>query len=121
MAEQFVTLHCTPCASCVYEAWQHVVEGRLRWEQSEHCPAYQVQACGGGWGPPPPWVREHVVAREGTTRLAVGGPDGIPLKAVRELYGLSLPELRHARTHGLDATPVEARLLRAMRGEGPRG
>lgn len=116
MAEQFVTLHCEPCPSCRYEAWQRVVDGRLRWDESQHCPAYGVQACGGGWGPPPPWVRSRIVAREGTEHLAVGGPDGIPLKTVREVYSLTLPELRHARAHGIEATPVEAGFLRAATG-----
>ncbi|MFE2924540.1 hypothetical protein [Streptomyces goshikiensis] len=124
MAEHFVTLHCEPCASCRREAWQLVVDGRLRWEESEDCPATQVLACDGDWGPPPPWIRERIVAREGTERLAVGGPDGIPLKAVREVYGLTLPELRHARAHGIEATPVEARFLRtraAPRAGGAQG
>ncbi|MFG2622894.1 hypothetical protein ACGFXC_35310 [Streptomyces sp. NPDC048507] len=113
MAELFTTLHCEPCASCRFEAWQHVVYGRLRWEEQQYCPASGVQACDGGWGPPPPRVRERIVAAEGTVRLAAGGPDGVPLKAVRALYGLTLPELRAARRTGLAATPVEARLLRA--------
>ncbi|MFD5506353.1 hypothetical protein ACFWIB_01050 [Streptomyces sp. NPDC127051] len=38
----------------------------------------------------------------------------------RELYGFTLPQLRAVREHGLDATLVEAELLRGMRG-GPRG
>ncbi|MCM1969168.1 hypothetical protein NC490_22920 [Streptomyces sp. G1] len=66
------------------------------------------------------WVRERIVAEEGTVRLPVGGPDGVPLKVVREWYGLTLPQLREVREHGLDATPVEAELLHGMRG-GPRG
>ncbi|MEV7522349.1 hypothetical protein [Streptomyces sp. NPDC091371] len=119
MAEQFATLHCEPCEDCRFEAWQRIVDGRLRWEESHHCPAYGVQACGGGWGPPPPWVRERIVAGQGTVRLAVGGPDGLPLKAVRELYGLTLPELIAAREHGIEATPVEAELLSP--GSGPAG
>ncbi|MFI6145124.1 hypothetical protein [Streptomyces sp. NPDC051109] len=120
MAEHSVMLHCEPCGSCRFEAWQHVVDGRLRWEEQLYCPAYAVQACDGGWGPPPPWVRARIAAAEGTVRLAVGGPDGVPLKAVRELYEFTLAQLRAAREQGLDATPVEAELLRGMRG-GPRG
>lgn len=53
-------------------------------------------------------------------RLAVGGPDGVPLKAVRTMYGLALPQLREARANGLHATQVEAELLRGTR-SGPRG
>ncbi|MFJ6794624.1 hypothetical protein [Streptomyces sp. NPDC091268] len=117
MAEQFVTLHCTPCPSCRFDAGQRIADGRLRWEESQYCPAYGVEACGGGWGPGPEWVRARIAAREGTVRLAVGGADGVPLRAVREVYGLSLPQLREARARGLDATPVEAELLR---GGGPR-
>ncbi|MEU4948134.1 hypothetical protein ACIP46_12640 [Streptomyces lavendulae] len=122
MAEQFVTLHCEPCDACRSEAWQHVVEGRLRWEEQSYCtaPLTAFQFCDGGWGPPPPWVRERIVAAEGTVRLAVGGPDGVPLKAVRAMYGLTLPQLREARANGLHATPVEAGLLRGTR-SGPRG
>ncbi|MEU9717545.1 hypothetical protein [Streptomyces sp. NPDC047976] len=113
MAEQQMDgyMRCGPCPSCRFEAWQRVVDGRLRWEESQHCAESGTQACGGGWGPPPPWVRERIVAEEGTVRLAVGGPDGLPLKAVRALYGLTLPELREAREHGIEATPVEAGLL----------
>ncbi|MGW1639489.1 hypothetical protein [Streptomyces lavendulae] len=120
MAEHFVTLHCEPCASCRSEAWQHVRDGRLRWEETQYCSASGIQACDGGWGPPPPWVRERIVAAEGTVRLAVGGPDGVPLKAVREVYGLTLAQLREARENGLQATAVEAELLRTKSG-GPRG
>ncbi|MFF4846678.1 hypothetical protein [Streptomyces sp. NPDC001194] len=69
-------------------------------------------ACGGGWGVPPPWIRERIIAAEGTVVLAVGGPDGLPLKAVRDMYALTLPQLREARAHGLYATPTEAELLR---------
>ncbi|MFG2877846.1 hypothetical protein ACGFYU_23075 [Streptomyces sp. NPDC048337] len=108
------TTHCGPCPSCRYEAGQRVVNGRLRWDENEYCAATGIEACGGGWGPPPPWVRERIVAEEGTVRLPVGGPGGLRLKAVRELYGLTLPELIEAREHGIEATPVEARLLRNL-------
>ncbi|NXY93374.1 hypothetical protein HYE82_02890 [Streptomyces sp. BR123] len=118
MAEHLMTLHCEPCPSCRHEARQLIVDGRLRWEEQEHCSAYGVQACGSGWGPPPPWVRERITAVEGTVRVAVGGPDGAPLKAVREVFGLTLRELAEARHHGLDATPVEAELLRTMAARG---
>ncbi|MFD8635788.1 hypothetical protein [Streptomyces sp. NPDC059533] len=119
MAELLGTTHCGPCPHCRHEAWQRVVDGRLRWEESESCDAYAFYACGGGWGPPPSWVRERIVAEEGTVRLAVGGPDGLPLKAVRALYGLTLPELREAREHGIEATPVEARFLAESAAAGP--
>ncbi|MFD0267005.1 hypothetical protein ACFVGY_10455 [Streptomyces sp. NPDC127106] len=114
MAEHLMTLHCEPCPSWRHEAWQLIVDGRLRWEEQEYCTACAVQACGGGWGPPPPRVRERIVAEEGTVRVAVGGPDGAPLKAVREVFGLTLRELAGARQYGLDATPVEAELLQAV-------
>ncbi|MEW2413792.1 hypothetical protein AB0953_08715 [Streptomyces sp. NPDC046866] len=122
MAELFVTSPCEPCGSCRSEAWQVVVDGRLRWEQQEYCTAegHAYQACGGGWGPPPPRIRERILAGEGAVRLAVGGPDGVPLAAVRELYGLTLPQLRDARAYGIDATPVEAQWLGRMR-DGARG
>ncbi|MFE2146539.1 hypothetical protein ACFXA3_33245 [Streptomyces sp. NPDC059456] len=116
MAEHPMTFHCTPCASCRDESWQRIVDGRLRWEWQHHCPVSGTQACGGGWGPAPEQIREEVVAREGTVRLEVGGPHGIPLKPLRELMALSLPELVHARTHGFEATPVEAALLRGALG-----
>ncbi|MFD5148858.1 hypothetical protein [Streptomyces sp. NPDC058401] len=111
MDEQFVTLHCEPCDSCRSEAWQHVVDGRLRWEDQFYCTAIGLQSCDGGWEPAPPWIREVIVAREGTVHLAVGGPDGAPLKAVREVLGLTLPELRRARADGIDVTPAEAAVL----------
>ncbi|WP_162688611.1 hypothetical protein [Streptomyces sp. ICC4] len=119
MAEQFMTLHCAPCASCRYETWQRIVDGRLCWDDNYYCAEYGVHACDQGWGVPPPLMRERIVAAEGTVRLAVGGPDGVPLKVVRELYRLTLPQLREARAHGLDATPVEAELLRGLR-SGPQ-
>ncbi|WP_407837440.1 hypothetical protein ACE1OC_14980 [Streptomyces sp. DSM 116496] len=120
MSEQFGTLHCEPCASCRYETWQRIVDGRLCWYDNYYCAEYEVHACDEGRGVPPPWIRERIVAAEGTVRLAVGGPDGVPLKVVRELYGPTLPQLREARAHGLEATPVEAELLRGIR-SGPRG
>ncbi|GGT07071.1 MULTISPECIES: hypothetical protein [Streptomyces] len=64
-------------------------------------------------GPPPPHVRALLSATEGTVHLAVGGPNGAPLKAVRAFYALTLDELRTARTTGLRATPFEAAFLRA--------
>ncbi|MGW2993862.1 hypothetical protein ACWDA9_19535, partial [Streptomyces sp. NPDC001193] len=84
MAEFSVTLlHCEPCESCRHEVGQRVVDGRLRWEETEYCTAVgrAYTACGGGWGVPPPWIRERIIAAEGTVVLAVGGPDGLPLKA----------------------------------------
>ncbi|KOU24095.1 hypothetical protein ADK52_15140 [Streptomyces sp. WM6372] len=114
MAEFSVTLHCHPCESCRNQVWQRIVDGRLRWDETSYCTAEgrAYESSGGGWGPPPPWIRERILAARGTVRLTVGGPDGIPLKAVRELYALTLPQLRAAREHGLAATPVEAELLR---------
>ncbi|MGW6405751.1 hypothetical protein ACWF95_01200 [Streptomyces vinaceus] len=113
MAEHFA-YHCMPCASCQDECWQRMVDGRLRWEWQHHCPVSRTQACGGGWGPAPDEVREEIVAREGTVRLAVGGPDGVPLAALRKLMHLSLPQLRQARAEGFAATPTEAALLRGV-------
>ncbi|WP_159047169.1 hypothetical protein [Streptomyces sp. XY332] len=120
MAEHFVTLHCEPCASCQDESWQHVVDGRLRWEWQHYCPVAGTQACDGGWGPAPDLIREEIIAREGTERLGVGGPDGVPLKTVREVMGLTLAQLSQARSHGFEATPVEAELVRgsALRAAG---
>ncbi|MFB7468370.1 hypothetical protein ACFCZ1_33650 [Streptomyces sp. NPDC056224] len=119
--EMYAVLHCEPCEDCRFEAWQRIVDGRLRWEESQSCDASGVYACGGGWGPAPEWVRERIVACEGSVRLAVGGPDGAPLKAVREVFGLSLPQLRHAREHGVEATPVEAQVLSAAAGPAEPG
>ncbi|MCC0096244.1 hypothetical protein K7B10_15900 [Streptomyces flavotricini] len=116
MAEHLVTHSCEPCSSCQDESWQRIADGRLRWEWQHYCPVSRTQACEGGWGPAPEYVREEIVAREGTVRLEVGGPHGIPLKPLRELMALSLPELVHARTHGFEATPVEAALLRGTLG-----
>ncbi|MDA5282894.1 hypothetical protein [Streptomyces sp. Isolate_45] len=118
MAEHFVTLHCEPCPSCRFEARQRIVDGRLRWEESMCCARYEVRACDEGRAPTPPWVRERIIAAEGTVHLPVGGPDGVPLIAVRALYRLSLPELREARANGVDATPVEAALLRGAASAG---
>lgn len=120
MSEHSVTLHCEPCA-CPVEASQHIVDGRLHWEESQQCAESGAVWCDGDRGPAPRRVRERIVAHEGTVRLGVGGPDGVPLKAVRELYRLSLAELRHARAHGIEATPVEARLLSAVSGTGGPG
>ncbi|MGW6709723.1 hypothetical protein ACWGDE_33215 [Streptomyces sp. NPDC054956] len=118
MAEQIGMTHCEPCDSCRHETWQWIVDGRLRWYDNYYCAEYEIYACDEGRGVPPPWIRERVVAAEGVVRLAVGGPDGVPLKVVREWYRLTLPELREVRERGLDATPVEAELLRGMRGVG---
>ncbi|MER7461913.1 hypothetical protein [Streptomyces sp. NPDC097981] len=122
MAEFSVTLHCEPCESCRHQVWQRIIDGRLRWYESSYCTAEgrAYESSGGGWGPPPPWIRERILRAQGTVHLAVGGPDGLPLQAVRELYALTVPQLREARAHGLPATPVEAELLRGMHG-GPRG
>ncbi|MER5932853.1 hypothetical protein [Streptomyces sp. NPDC002054] len=114
MAEQFVTLHCEPCDDCVIEAWQRVVDGRLRWEEQEYCPRYVIQACGGAWGPAPEHVRARIIAVEGTVRVRVGGPDGVPLKTIREVMHLSMAELSRARADGFEATPVEAALLTGL-------
>ncbi|MEV6956714.1 hypothetical protein [Streptomyces sp. NPDC051183] len=121
MVEFSVTLHGEPCDSCHNRVWQRLIDGRLRWYESSHCtdPANGYETSGGGWGPPPPWIRERIIAEEGAVRLAVGGPDGVPLALVRELYALTLPQLREARVHGLAATPLEAELLRGTHG-GPR-
>ncbi|MFD7263378.1 hypothetical protein [Streptomyces sp. NPDC059874] len=121
MDEQLGMSHCEPCEACRFEAWQHVVDGRLRWEESQYCPAYGVQACGGGWGPAPDWVRERIVAREGTVRLPVGAPDGVPIALLRRVYGLTIGEVVAARATGWEATPVEARLLAGPAAAAPSG
>ncbi|MFJ3515482.1 MULTISPECIES: hypothetical protein [unclassified Streptomyces] len=123
MAEQFMTFHCTPCPSCRGESWQRIVDGRLRWEWQHSCPADGSQACDGGRGPGSDRVRAQILAEEGAVHLAVGGPDGLPLQAVRALYGLTLAELNRAREHGIDATPVEAQYLAeaVRRAAGPAG
>ncbi|MFD3876028.1 hypothetical protein [Streptomyces sp. NPDC058623] len=115
MAEHFVTLHREPCPSCRFEARQRMVDGRLRWWEWWSCTSYEGLACDEGWAPTPPLAREAIIAAEGAVHLTVGGPNGVPLIAVRALYGLTLPELRTARTTGIDATPVEAALLRGAR------
>ncbi|MFD7624989.1 hypothetical protein ACFV7Q_02885 [Streptomyces sp. NPDC059851] len=48
MAEHLMTLHCGPCPSCRHEAWQLIVDGRLRWEEQQYCPVCEVQACDSG-------------------------------------------------------------------------
>ncbi|MFG2980458.1 hypothetical protein ACGFYQ_04270 [Streptomyces sp. NPDC048258] len=113
MAEQqmYATLHCEPCAECAQEQWQSIDDGRLRWEAYEYCPRYAVQACARGRGVPPPWIRERIIAREGTVHLPVGGADGVPIALLRRVYGLTIAEVVAARTTGWRATPVEARLL----------
>lgn len=113
MAEQrkYAILHCEPCDACVREERQFLEDGLLRWEAYEYCPRYAVQSCDRGRGVPPPWVRERVVAREGTVHLPVGGSDGVPLALLRRMYGLTVAQVVAARTAGRRATPVEARLL----------
>ncbi|MEV7616007.1 hypothetical protein [Streptomyces sp. NPDC089799] len=118
MAEPFVTIHCEPCEDCVRQEWQTVEHGRLRWYTGEYCPRYAVQACGRGWGVPPDHVRDRIVEREGTVRVPIGGPDGVPLKAAREILGLTIAELNRVRVHGYEATPVEAALLESRRTPG---
>ncbi|MFF3678845.1 hypothetical protein ACFYYS_33370 [Streptomyces sp. NPDC002120] len=120
MAEQrmYLTLHCEPCEECVQEDWQFIRDGELRWEGFEHCPRYEVYAHDDGRGVPPPWVRERIMAREGTVHLQVGGPDGVPIALLRRVYGLTIAEIVAARTTGWRATPVEARYLT---GPTPRG
>ncbi|MBW5485570.1 hypothetical protein [Streptomyces bambusae] len=113
MTEQqlYASLHCEPCEECVREERQSVQDGRLRWEAYDYCPRYSVQACDRGWGVPPPWVRERIVAREGTVHLPVGGPDGVPIALLRTVYGLTIAETAAARATGWYATPTEARYL----------
>ncbi|RSS51649.1 hypothetical protein EF912_20550 [Streptomyces sp. WAC07061] len=115
MAEQqmYAFLHCEPCEECVREEWQSIQDGRLRWEAYDYCPRYAVQACDRGWGVPPPEVRERIVAREGTVHLPVGGPDGVSMALLREVYGLTIAEVMNARATGWRVTPVEARYLAA--------
>lgn len=103
--------HCGPCEDCVEEDWQLVQDGELRWEGYQHCPRNEVYACDGGRGVPPPWVRERILAREGSVHLPVGGPDGVPIALLRRVYGLTIAEVVAARTEGYRATPVEARYL----------
>ncbi|MFB6619256.1 hypothetical protein ACFCV9_34385 [Streptomyces sp. NPDC056367] len=121
MDEHSGTLHCEPCEACHFEAWQRIVDGRLRWEESQSCPVYGVQACHGGWGPPPPWVRERIIAEEGTVRLPVGEPDGVPIALLRRVYGLTIAEVAAARATGWEATPVEARFLAESAGAADPG
>ncbi|KOU66513.1 hypothetical protein [Streptomyces sp. IGB124] len=117
MAEQhmYAWTHCGPCEDCIEEDWQLVRDGELRWESNAHCPCCG-QACDRGAGVPPPWVRERILAREGSVHLAVGGPDGVPIALLRRVYGLSLAEVVAARAEGYRATPVEARYLTALGG-----
>ncbi|WCD88406.1 hypothetical protein KPP03845_104813 [Streptomyces xanthophaeus] len=113
MAEQqvYATTHCEPCEECVQEDWQFVRDGELYWAGYGHCPRYEVYACDDGRGVPPPWVRERIVALEGTVHLPVGGPGGVPIALLRRVYGLSIAEVVAARKTGYRATPVEARYL----------
>ncbi|WP_030850399.1 hypothetical protein [Streptomyces sp. NRRL F-4474] len=105
--------HCEPCEECVQEQWQSVEGGELRWEAYESCGRYPFQACDRGRGVPPPWIRERILARDGSVRLTVGGPDGVPIALLRRVYGLSIAEVVAARAAGYRATPVEARYLTA--------
>ncbi|CAM5374590.1 hypothetical protein SAVIM40S_01551 [Streptomyces avidinii] len=107
----YAVLHCEPCEECVQEDWQFIEGGELRWRGYEHCPRYEVYACDDGRGVPPPWVRERIVASDGTVHLPVGGPDGVPVALLRRVYGLTIAEVVAARTAGWWATPVEARYL----------
>lgn len=109
----YAVLHCEPCEECVREEWQSIVDGELRREAYEACTRHPFQACERGRGVPPPWIRERVLAREGTVRLPVGGPDGVPIALLRRVYGLSIAEVVAARAEGYRATPVEARYLTA--------
>ncbi|MFG2294838.1 hypothetical protein [Streptomyces sp. NPDC048603] len=124
MAEHFVTLPCEPCERCVFHAWQRVEGGRLRWYSDWTCDncdfAGPSIGCvrDGGWGPAAYEVRERIVEQEGTVRVRIGGPDGVPLKAAREILGLTIAELNRLRVHGYDATPVEAALLESRRTAG---
>ncbi|MFJ2591956.1 hypothetical protein [Streptomyces erythrochromogenes] len=113
MAEQqmYLVAHCEPCEECVREEWQFIRDGELRWEAYESCTRYPFQACERGPGIPPPPIRERILAREGTVRLPVGGPDGVPIALLRRVYGLSIAEVVAARAEGYRATPVEARYL----------
>ncbi|MFJ4778647.1 hypothetical protein [Streptomyces sp. NPDC088762] len=121
MAEQQTDghAHCAPCGECVQEAWQSLEDGTLRWEAYDSCPRYAFQACDRGRGVPPPWIRERIVAREGTVRLPVGGPDGVPIALLRRVYGLTIAEVTAARATGWEATRVEAVLLSSA--SGPAG
>ncbi|MGW4503559.1 hypothetical protein ACWENO_02870 [Streptomyces sp. NPDC004436] len=115
MAEQqmYGVTHCEPCEECVREEWQFVADGELCWEAYDACTRYVFQACDRGRGVPPPWIRERILAREGSVHLAVGGPDGVPIALLRRVYGLSIAEVVAARGTGYRATPVEARYLKS--------
>ncbi|OKK16000.1 hypothetical protein AMK16_24980 [Streptomyces sp. CB00455] len=121
MADDHVMLHCEPCEDCVSEVVQRVTGGRLRWDSSSSCSRYVFQACRGGWGVPPQDVRGLIIADEGTVALPVGGAHGIPLRLLRELYGLSVAEVAAARATGWAATPVEAAYLRSAAAAVGRG
>lgn len=116
MAEQQMDgiLHCEPCEECVQEAWQSIENGTLRWEAWDSCSRYVFQACDRGRGVPPPWIRERIVADEGTVHLPVGGPAGVPIALLRRVYGLTIAEVVAARASGWRATPTEARYLTGL-------
>ncbi|MFD3807483.1 hypothetical protein ACFWSF_39105 [Streptomyces sp. NPDC058611] len=142
---RFVPLHCAPCPSCVFHARQLVEAGRLAWQADWECGTCEFGApdvCNRdhGTGVPPAYVREAVVAREGTVLLRVDGARAAALKVLRDALGLTLPELAAVVRDGYRATPVEARHLtdalhgagfrsvptwrdhlRASKGEEPRG
>ncbi|MFA7765075.1 hypothetical protein [Streptomyces sp. NRRL S-448] len=107
--EVYVVLHCQPCEECVQDGRQSIEGGQPSWESSYACPRYAVQWCGRGRGVPPPWIRERIVAREGTVHLPVGGLDGVPVGLLRGVYGLTIAEVAAARKSGHRATPVGAR------------
>ncbi|MFI8498013.1 hypothetical protein ACIGFK_05865 [Streptomyces sp. NPDC085524] len=123
MAEQWMDgyAHCEPCEECVQEAWQVIDGGVLRWEAYDFCPSDGSLACDRGRGVPPPWIRERIVALEGTVRLPVGGPDGVPIALLRRVYGLTIAEVAAARATGWEATPVEARFLAESAGAADPG
>ncbi|MFD3782042.1 hypothetical protein ACFWS1_39625, partial [Streptomyces sp. NPDC058612] len=105
---------CAPCPNCVFHAWQLVEEGRLVWQAEWECGSCGFGApdtCNRdhGTGVPPAYVREVVVAREGTALLRVDGARAAALKVLRGALGLTLPELAAVVRDGYRATPVEER------------
>ncbi|MFD3330176.1 hypothetical protein [Streptomyces sp. NPDC058701] len=123
---RFATVPCAPCPRCVFHAWQLVEEGRLVWQSEWECGSCGFGApdvCNRdhGTGVPPADVREAVVAREGTVLLRVDGARAAALKVLRDVLGLTFPELAAVVRDGYRATPVEARhLTDALHGAGWR-
>ncbi|WP_405009587.1 hypothetical protein [Kitasatospora sp. NBC_01539] len=115
-----VTTRCTECGGVLMlDIGQFVERGRLCWGTEGYCLSCSVAWCDQDSGDETPEeIRRALLAEHGPARLRLTDPEArmVPvLRALREVYGLTLPRARvlatELRTAGLVGTFVEMELL----------